>query len=285
MKQDIKILTFGAIINFFISIIKLIGGILFNFNTLIADSLYTFCDFITDIMGICGAKLSSKRPTKYHPFGYGRVEYLTNLFMGLFLILVGAYIFAHSFSIKPAIPSLYVLIFLLVSIILKLLIIVKQLKIFKKTKSSVVLSSIHEAKIDLISASCVSVIVILMQFSNKIDIFKYGDIFGSMILSFMIFKISFELIRNNVLHLLGEVELDKEKIDLVKEEISKTKNIVSIKKIELIKYGGYYKAHLILIMDPNMTIKMAKKLELDITSHLKKMKKLKIKFVNIDLDI
>jgi cation diffusion facilitator family transporter len=284
MKQEASSLIFGAISNFIISVIKFLGGFLFGFNTLIADGLYTFCDFITDIMVIFGAKISNKRPTKDHPFGFGRAEYITNLFMGFFLILIGGFIFFHSFTIVAIVPSLYVLLFLGASFLLKIMIIIRMKAGFKKTKSAILLSSINEAKVDLISISCISVIVILMQFSDTIKIFKHGDMVGSIILSVMIFRMSFELIKESVLHLLGEIESDEETLKIVEDEISKTHR-VTIKKIELIKYGGYYTAHLVLLMDPQMTLKKADKLENEIISHLKRMRKIKIKFVNIDLDV
>lgn len=285
MKKDIKILLINAINNLVVGIIKMIGGLLFGVNSLIADSLYTFCDFITDIIAIIGSKLSRKRPTKGHPFGFGKVEYITNLFIGMLLIVIGIYIFIHTFSTHIYIPDIYVLGFVLIAIILKIFAIRSLKKAFKISKTPVLLTAIREARIDIFSSICVATVVILLQFSKTISMLKYSDIIGSIIISFLILRTAYELIKSNILHLLGEIEINEDKIKFVEELVIRIYNQTIIKKIELIKYGEYYKAHLILIMNPNMTLKEADILENKITKELKKMKKLNIKYVNIDLDV
>ena len=88
MKVEFKILIYSMINNLVISTLKIIGGFILGLSSLLADGLHTFCDFITDIICIVGAKLAKRRPTKRHPFGYGKFEYLTNQFIGVILFLL-----------------------------------------------------------------------------------------------------------------------------------------------------------------------------------------------------
>ena len=84
MNLELKTLIYSMLNNLVISVIKIVGGFIFNLSSLLADGMHTFSDFITDIVCLIGSRISKKKPTKYHPFGFGKVEYLTNLFIGCF---------------------------------------------------------------------------------------------------------------------------------------------------------------------------------------------------------
>ena len=88
MTRELKALAFSMCYNFIITIIKIFGGCYFQLGSLFADGMHTMSDFITDLVSFIGVKLSKKRPTKAHPFGFGKVEYLTNLFVGMLLIVL-----------------------------------------------------------------------------------------------------------------------------------------------------------------------------------------------------
>lgn len=283
MSKDIKTLIFNAIINLFNTIIKFCAGVLFNFTPSIADSIYSFSDFITDLMDIMGSKISNKKPTEYHPFGFGRIEYITNLFVGIMLLAIGIGIFFHSFHLHGGRVDLMILLFISASIILKSISIIKLEKTFKKTKSRAIYMNIEEARLDIFSSIVVFTIVVLSQFSSSFPILNKCDMIGSLIISCLIIKSSIELLKDNVLILLGAVDNSEENINFVKKEIEQLD--VEVGKVELIKYGSYYKVHLVLKLKSNMTIAEAKKIQLKVIKELKKMRKIKVKFINIDLDV
>ena len=122
MTRELKALAFSMIYNFIISIIKLFGGVFFQLGSLFADGLHTLSDFITDIVSFVGVKLSKKRPTKAHPFGFGKVEYLTNLFVGMLLVILSIYIIIDGFLGEVHVPSNAVFFLLLTVFFLKLIV-------------------------------------------------------------------------------------------------------------------------------------------------------------------
>ena len=91
----------------------------FNLGSLIADGMHTFSDFITDIVCLIGSKISKRKPTKYHPFGFGKIEYLTNLFIGILLLALGLYIIISAFFEEVTIPPISIIYLLVVTLILK----------------------------------------------------------------------------------------------------------------------------------------------------------------------
>ena len=285
MKEERNLLIFTSLFNILIGIIKLIGGVLFHVNALLTDSIYTFSDSITDMIALIGAKLSKKRPTKYHPYGFGRVEYFTNLFIGILMFLVGGFLLVHSFEKNEMIPPLYTLLFVVVSILMKLFAVGLMKKKNKTLKSPIIEDNIEESRLDVLSSVFIGVVILLLTVSDQLPILKYSDMLASLLICVLIFRAAFHLLKNNVLNLLGEVEINQELVDDIKKEIEKVTDDAFISKVELIKYGRYYKAHLVITFDKNCTLKKAKNIQQKVMKSLKYYKKFSIKIINVDLDL
>ena len=70
-EQTIFIIT--MFFNLIIATIKLLTGIIFGFSSLMADSLQSYTDFITDIISMIASKVGKKRANKKYTFGYGMI--------------------------------------------------------------------------------------------------------------------------------------------------------------------------------------------------------------------
>ena len=99
MSED-KVIIVTMVFNFIVAIIKLVSGVMFSFSTLIADSVQSFIDFVTDITSLLANKIGKRRANKNYPFGYGQVYYLANLFTGALLFLIGIFILYQFFFFK-----------------------------------------------------------------------------------------------------------------------------------------------------------------------------------------
>ena len=282
MKQERNCLIYSMINNLIISILKVIGGLIFHISSLFADGMHTFADFITDIFAIIGSKFSKKRPTKIHPFGFGRIEYLTNLLIGVIIVILGLFILISSFSKEPVVPSLMVILLLLVVSIMKLIAIAKLVNTGEKLNSGILLTAAKESMTDIYSTIGVIIIVIIMQFSKFLPILEYADLVGSILISVLVIKTGIPIIRQNIMNLIGEVDIDENHLKSVQDDLLKFKKIDK-SHIQLIEYGPYYKVHLTLELNPNTTLKQIHNLDKKLTSELKKNKIIKIKYINIDV--
>ena len=88
-KKIIKASFLGIILNFILVIFKSIVGFIANSISIILDAINNFSDAISQIIIIIGTKISGKKPTKKHPFGFGRVEYVTTQIVAAIIIAVG----------------------------------------------------------------------------------------------------------------------------------------------------------------------------------------------------
>ena len=104
MKEN-TVIIITMIMNLIVSVMKITLGIIFSFSTLIADSIQSFIDFVTDITSLIANKIGKRRANKTYPFGYGQVYYLANLFTGALLFLIGIFILYQFFffegNLKP----------------------------------------------------------------------------------------------------------------------------------------------------------------------------------------
>ena len=68
--------VFGVISNLFIGILKLIIGILSSSVSVMVDSVNNITDSFSSVLTIIGFSLVNKKPTKHHPYGFARYEYI-----------------------------------------------------------------------------------------------------------------------------------------------------------------------------------------------------------------
>lgn len=282
MKLERKCLIISMVNNLLISIIKVSGGIIFHVSSLFADGMHTFSDFITDIFALIGSKISRKRPTKIHPFGFGRAEYITNLLIGVIIILLGIFILVTSFFKEPIVPPLAVIGLLIGVTLMKLYSVNTLLRNGEKLNSGLLLTAAKESMTDVYSSIGVVLVVIVMQFSNYLPILEYADILGSIIISLLVIKTGIPIIKQNVMNLIGEVDIEKTHLESI-ENILNNYEVIKKHRTQLIKYGSYYKTHLTLELDPNITLREISDLENKLTIELKKNKTIKIKYINIDV--
>ena len=83
--KDVRRVTIvGAIVNLFLTIIKIVIGLGSNSMSLVADGIHSLSDLATDAAIWIGVHYWSAPPDKTHPYGHGRYETLVNLFIAVY---------------------------------------------------------------------------------------------------------------------------------------------------------------------------------------------------------
>lgn len=119
MSAVTKTMVVSMIVNVFLSLIKIISGILGSCNSLIADGIHSISDLSTDIIAIIGNKLSLKPADNKHPYGHGKIEYLTSLIISIVILFLGFSIIYNTINRQTVIPKVWVLIVSFITIISK----------------------------------------------------------------------------------------------------------------------------------------------------------------------
>ncbi len=82
--------------NFILALFKVIVGILSGSKAILADSLYSFKDFLTSMVVLIGVRISGKPADEDHPYGHGKIEFVAIFLISLFIIIGTVFIFIHS---------------------------------------------------------------------------------------------------------------------------------------------------------------------------------------------
>lgn len=280
MNKEFKVLVFSMMMNLLISILKIVGGIYFHFGSLLADGMQTFSDFVTDIVSFIGAKFSKKRPTKSHPFGFGKMEYITNLVVGFLLFSLAIFIIINGCMSSWHVPSLSVLWILVIAFVLKGISIYFLYSVGKKINSQLLITSYSESKMDLYASSGVVLATILLQFSESIIIFRSIDMIVGFIIGFMVLKTSWDILRENSMNLIGKVEDNAELYKKIEDFLLDIKGVEKV-KMYLIRYGKYYKIQLMIEMDEKLTLRQVTRLEEKIKRELVRYHSFHVKYPTI----
>lgn len=251
MNKSSKVMITSLLTNAFLVVIKIIFGLIGKSGALIVDAVHSLSDLATDLFSIVGIKLSSKPADKKHPYGHGRLEYLTSIGIGLIIGIVGIYIIYNSVNRKVVIPKTFILYILFFDIIVKLILSRYIIRKGKEYKNNILISSGHESKMDVLSTGIVILSTILVQFDN--DILKYADIVASVIIGIFIIRVGYNILKDNISIILDEEETDKTYIDEIKKIILNN-NIQEIDSLVMVKIGPYYRLNTELSVDPKMSL-------------------------------
>jgi len=94
-----KTILIGLFANLFLAAFKLFIGFLGRSRALIGSGLCNLSDITSAVVVILGVKYSKKPANKFFPYGYGKVEFITQFAMSLFMLLGTAALFFSSFFV------------------------------------------------------------------------------------------------------------------------------------------------------------------------------------------
>lgn len=254
MDKVTKVMGISIITNVFLSIVKIITGLIGKSSALIADGIHSFSDLSTDFIAIIGNYLSKKPADEKHPYGHGKIEYITSIIISLVILFLGGSIIYKSVKNEIVIPSMMVAIISFLTIALKFLLSRYLIKKGKEYQNNILLASGYESSTDVISSIVVFISVILMQLSNVFEILKYADMIASVIVGLLIIKIGYHILSENMSIILEEQETNTEYLNSLKKIILEKKDIHHIDNLFVLKYGSYYKLVAEVSVDPKLSI-------------------------------
>lgn len=278
-----KIMFVSVSVNIILSIVKIIFGGIFKCSSLIADGVHSFSDLITDFISILGSKLSLKPADSKHPFGHGKIEYVTSIIISIVIISLGFLLIINSFNKEIIIPSLVVSLVSLATIVSKYILSNYIYKKGLKLKNNILIASGLESKSDVLSSIVVFISIILMQLSNYIKIFKYSNLIATIIVALFIIKTGFNILKENLSMILESQVTDKEYIENIRKIILKENDVLNIRNLYILINGPYYKLISNINMNDDITLKHAHDIIEKIEQDLKKYDN-KIKYIFIHME-
>ena len=88
-KEIVKVSIHGILANLLLVMFKTAVGFMANSIAVMLDALNNLSDALSSVITIVGTKLAGKLPDKEHPYGYGRIEYITSVVIAVIVLLAG----------------------------------------------------------------------------------------------------------------------------------------------------------------------------------------------------
>lgn len=196
----------GIICNLILCIFKITVGALTHSISIIADGFNNLSDMGSSVITILGFKLANKPADKDHPFGHGRIEYMSAFIVAILILLVGFELMKTSVgALIDGTPmptySLVSIIILAVSVVFKLWLFLFNRKIGKKIESETLLATAQDSLNDSVATA---VILLSVAVSKLVPIpFNLDAVMGVAVALFILFA-GFNAAKETLNRILGE---------------------------------------------------------------------------------
>lgn len=235
MKSVISVSLIGIVTNLILVAFKAFVGLLSGSISIISDALNNLSDAISSIVTIIGMLLAGKKPDKNHPYGYGKIEHISALIVGIIIFGTGASLLVESAQkiVEPEVAEFNVLmlIILAVGILMKLFLGRYTKKRGEELNSDSLIASGSDALFDvLISSATLIGALITVIFRISID----GWI--GLVISALIIKTAVEIIMDSISHIVGE-RIDSDLAFKIKKAVSKNSEVLGAYDLTLHQYG------------------------------------------------
>ena len=88
-KTIVRTSLIGIVANVFLAAFKAVIGLMSNSIAIVLDAVNNISDAGSSLITIVGTKLAGRKPDKKHPFGYGRIEYLSAMIISVIVLYAG----------------------------------------------------------------------------------------------------------------------------------------------------------------------------------------------------
>ena len=214
---------------------KLLAGLLSGSVAIMADAVNNLADASTSIVSLLGFKLAEKPADEEHPYGHGRMEYLSGLTVAVMVLIIGVELMKSSvekiLAPTPVEMSGVTLIVLLGSIAVKLWLSRFNRAIGKKIDSKTLIATADDSRNDVISTSAVLLAMLIGHFTNlMVDGFM-----GAAVAAFILVS-GVGLIRDTVDPMLGSMP-SEEQVEAIREKLMSYPGVLGTHYLMLHDYG------------------------------------------------
>lgn len=234
-KTIVRTSVIGIIANVFLAAFKAVIGLMSSSIAIIMDAVNNISDAGSSLITIIGTKLAGREPDKKHPFGYGRVEYLSAMVISVIVLYAGVTSLVESVKkiINPDVPdySTVSLIIVGAAVVVKIVLGRYVKSVGKKVNSASLVNSGEDATLDsVISASTLVAAAIFLIFDISLEAWLGA------IISLVIIKSGFEMIKETVSQILGERN-DADLAKSIKETVTGFPDVQGAYDLVLNNYG------------------------------------------------
>lgn len=225
----------GIFCNIILFISKIIAGILTSSVSITADAFNNLSDAGSSIVTIIGFKLADKPADADHPFGHGRIEYISGFIVSIVILIVGLELIKSSIvkiiNPEPIDFNIVSLAIMVISILIKLWMSVYNRYVGKKIDSSTIQAVAADSLNDVVATSAVVIGIVINYFTSL----NIDGIMGCVVAIFII-KAGLETAKDTIDPLLGQAP-EQSFVDAIESEVIKYDIVIGIHDLIVHNYG------------------------------------------------
>lgn len=225
----------GIVLNIFLFAFKLFAGMLSGSISIMSDAFNNLTDAGSSLITLLGFRMASQKADKDHPFGHGRIEYISGLVVSMIIILVGFELAKTSlekiFQPEEVTFSVITVCILVLSIATKAYMAVYNFRIGKKISSAAMRATGADSLSDAVATTVVLLCIVISKiFSVNIDAYC-----GLLVSAFILYS-GIRAAKETVDPLLGTPPTG-ELIDKIQEIVFKNDGVKGIHDLIVHDYG------------------------------------------------
>ena len=234
-RKIIRTSIIGILANIFLVAFKAFIGLTSNSIAIVMDAVNNLSDAASSVITIIGTKLARKEADRKHPFGYGRIEYLSAMVISVLVLYAGITAFIESVKkiITPETPDYtpVALIIVAAGVIVKIALGLYVKSVGKKVNSDSLINSGQDATLDsLISASTLVAAAVYIIFHISLEAWLGA------VIAVVIIKSGIEMLRDTLSKILGE-RADAELAKEIKRTVNSFPEVLGSYDLVLHNYG------------------------------------------------
>lgn len=227
----------GIALNIFLFMVKFLAGQLSGSIAITADAFNNLSDAGSSVITLLGFKMAGQKPDSDHPFGHGRIEYISGLLVSIIILIMAFELFKSSVDkiLHPQAveASTLVLVILILSICVKVYMYLYNRSVSRKIDSAAMMAT---AK-DSISDSIATVVVLLTTLLANLTKIQADGWCGLLVAAF-VFYAGFSAAKDTISPLLGQPP-EPEFVKRIEEIIMEYKDqgVIGIHDLVVHNYG------------------------------------------------
>lgn len=257
----------GILTNILLVVFKAIVGVVSNSIAIILDAVNNLSDALSSVITIVGTKLAGKEADKEHPFGHGRIEYLSAMMISIIILYAGFTALIESVKkiINPEVAdySIITIITIIVAVVVKVLLGLYVKSVGKKVNSDSLVNSGEDALLDaVISFSTIVAALVYLVWGISLEAWLGA------VISIIIIKSGFDMSKETLSKILGE-RVDAELARNIKKTIASYPEVSGAYDLVMNNYGpDSYNGSVHIAVPDTMTVDELDKLTRRITGEV-----------------
>lgn len=225
----------GICCNVLLFALKLFIGLATGAVSIMADAFNNLSDAASSVVTLIGFYMAGRPADGGHPYGHGRIEYLSGLFIAAAILMTGVELMKSSVEkiLHPEAPefSLVSIVILAASILLKLWMSKFNFKLGERIQSEVMKATATDSLSDCISTGAVLLGALIGILAGK----NLDGWIGALIALFVCFA-GLGAAKETIQPLLGQAP-DPELVNKIKERVIKEEKILGVHDLNVHDYG------------------------------------------------